>query len=232
MDLMKGSALVKTLNENISFPELKHSSETIFSFLVFSGYLKAKLLKFEQSDYWYELTIPNQEVVKMFETIIMNWFQDSFQPSHSDMLIQALLELDIELFEELLNRCIVQTLSCYDVEKREVERVYQAFILGLLVALSPRYEVTSNKESGYGRYDICIIPSNSNKPAIIMELKSLRLKETAKKAIASALQQIEDKQYETAIRQRGYLDIVKLAVVFDGKRVWVKEGKKTNRDHE
>jgi len=222
-DLLKGVALIKRLNENISFPELKSSEDAVFSFLVFSGYLKAKLLKFEDLDYWYELTIPNIEVAKLYETIILKWFNESFSQSKSTDLINSLLTGDTELFEELLGLCVLQTLSVYEVEKREVERVYQAFILGLLVRLIPEYEVTSNKESGYGRYDICIVPlRSSKKPAIIMELKSIRPKETAKKALASALEQIETKQYETAIRQRGYDNILKMAIVFDGKRVWVK----------
>jgi len=226
LDLLKGKPLIQKLNENISFPELNANSEAIFSFLVFSGYLKANLLKFEGTDYWYELTIPNIEVQKVYEDIILKWFKESFQQSKSQDIINALLGKDISLFEELLNDCVPQTLSFYDVEKRQVERVYQAFILGLLVTLEPVYEVTSNRESGYGRYDICVLSTKHKKTAIIMELKSLRAKETAKKALASALEQIETKQYESAVRQQGYEDVLKLAVVFDGKKVWVKESSK------
>jgi len=222
-DLISGKALVKTLNENISFPELKDTDDDVFSFFVFSGYLKARLLKFENSRYWYELTIPNEEVKILFVDIIRSWFKETFRDGKNIQMLQALLEKDVELFGEILGESVLQNLSVHDVERRHIERVYQAFLLGVLVTLSPDYEVTSNKESGFGRYDICIVPvKDKSKPCIIMELKSIRISETAETALVSALKQIEDKKYETSIRQRGYEDIVKLGVVFDGKRVWVK----------
>ena len=97
-------------------------------------------------------------------------------------------------------------------------------MLGLLINLAPAYEVHSNKESGFGRYDISIIPRDSDKRAIIMELKKIGMHETKDTALKNALKQIEEKKYETEIRQRGIVRITKLAVTFDGKRVWVKEG--------
>ena len=223
LDLMDNKFLIKSLNENVSFPELKNTDNSIYSFLVFSGYLKAKLLKFEKSRSWYELTIPNVEVRLLFSDIFITWFKETFKKGRNIELINALLTKDIELFGEILGECVLYSLSAHDVDKREVERVYQAFLLGILVSLSPDYEVTSNKESGYGRYDICVVPlKNKNASSIILELKSIRISETAETALDSALKQIEDKRYEAAIRQRGYDDILKLAVVFDGKRVWVK----------
>jgi hypothetical protein len=105
-----------------------------------------------------------------------------------------------------------------------VERVYQAFILGLLVNhLAIDYDVTSEKESGYGRYDISIVPKDKSKKAIIMELKRIEKDETAEKALENALKQIEEKKYETAVHAQGITDIDKLVVVFDGKRVLVKQ---------
>jgi len=221
-DLLTDKPLVKSLEDNISFPELKKTENAVFSFLVFSGYLKAKFIREENKRFLYELLIPNTEVKILFDNIILGWFKETFDSDRNKVLLNALLDKDIELFEEVLGECVLNSLSCYDVPKRDVERVYQAFLLGMLVSLESDYEVTSNKESGYGRYDICILPLKSKKPAIIMELKRIRPSETAETALASALKQIEEKQYETSIRQRGYTDILKLAVVFDGKRVWAK----------
>ena len=104
-----------------------------------------------------------------------------------------------------------------------MERVYQAFILGMLVNLGGEYEVDSEKESGYGRYDISIIPKDKSKKAVIMELKRIETDETKDEALNSALAQIEEKKYETAILAKGISDIDKLGVVFDGKKVWVKQ---------
>jgi len=221
-DLLEGKQLIKTLNENISFPELKNTDNAIYSFLVFSGYLKASYHGIKNDLELYALSIPNIEVKHLFSDIILSWFKETFRSGKSTMMLNALFEKDTELFGEILGECVLESLSAFDTDKRNPERVYQAFILGLLISLAPEFEVTSNKESGYGRYDICIVPLQSKKPCIIMELKSIRLSETHETALASALKQIEDKQYEVSIRQRGYDDILKIAVVFDGKRVWVK----------
>ena len=137
-------------------------------------------------------------------------------------MLNALFDKDVDLFADILGDCVIKALSTYDVDKREPERVYQAFLLGLLVSLGEDYEVTSNRESGYGRYDICIVPLKTNKPCIILELKQIRSRESVETALESAINQIEKQKYETTIRQRGYENILKLAVVFDGKRVWVK----------
>ena len=221
-DLLVGKCLIKDLDENISFPDLRSNDKSIYSFLVFSGYLKARFKEHTDDADYYELSIPNVEVKRLFKNIILSWFKETFKQGKSVEMVSALLNKDTELFGELLEECVLQSLSVYDVEKREVERVYQAFLLGMLVSLSPDYEVSSNRESGYGRYDICVIPLKSKKTCVIMELKSLRIRETYEDALTSALKQIEDRQYEAAIHQRGYDDILKLAVVFDGKRVWVR----------
>ena len=223
LELLDNKILVKSLDENISFPELKSTDNSIYSFLVFSGYLKARFLEHTDDNDFYQLMIPNLEVKRLFKNIFLTWFKETFSNGKNVDLINALLSKDTNLFGEILGECVLHTLSVHDVERREVERVYQAFLLGILVSLTPDYEVTSNKESGYGRYDICIVPlKNKTAPSIILELKSIRISETAETALVSALKQIEDKQYEASIRQRGYEDILKLAVVFDGKRVWVK----------
>ena len=127
-------------------------------------------------------------------------------------------------FEEILNDFVITTMSYFNTGgKKEVEKVYQAFLLGLLVNLSIDYEVTSEKESGYGRYDISIVPKLKNKKAVIMELKRIETDETKDEALNSALAQIEEKKYESTILAKGISDIDKLGIVFDGKRVWVKK---------
>ena len=145
-------------------------------------------------------------------------------------MLEALVSGDIKVFEEILNDFVITTMSYFNTGgKREVEKVYQAFILGLLVNLSIDYEITSEKESGYGRYDILVVPKDKSKKAVIMELKKIDSGETKDTAIANALEQIEEKKYETTIIAKGIKDVEKLAVVFDGKKVWVKGAKITCR---
>ena len=223
-ELLKGKSIIKVLDENIVFKDLKKSENVVFSFLVFSGYLKAKLAKFEDTDYWYELSTPNEEVRKLFSTIILQWMEDSLVRPQLQNLLQALVEGNIPVFERLLSQFVLTSLSYHTLSTDHIEKVYQSFMLGLLVSLADQYELTSEKESGFGRYDLALVPHNKNKKAIIMEFKTIDdfYDETKDQALESALKQIEDRQYETAIKQRGYSDILKMAVVFDGKRVWVK----------
>ena len=118
-------------------------------------------------------------------------------------------------------------LSYHDTGGTEPEKVYQAFILGMLVRLHDEYEIKSNRESGYGRYDVMIIPKDTNKKGIVIELKTIDKfeNEDYKKALDAALIQINDKNYEQELIDRGITNILKLAIVLDGKRVFVKNAK-------
>jgi hypothetical protein len=224
-DLLKDIPLVKRIEENISFDNLKTNEIAVYSFLLFSGYLKAyDCHKKERYDYC-TIMIPNEEVKKIFEDVIIDWISEAYTASDKlRIMLDALIKGDIRIFEEILNDFVITTMSYFNTGgRKEVERVYQAFILGLLVNLSIDYEVTSEKESGYGRYDISIVPKDKSKKAIIMELKRIEKDETTQKALENALKQIEEKKYETAIIAQGIKDIEKLAVVFDGKRVLVRK---------
>ena len=129
------------------------------------------------------------------------------------------------MFEELFSEFVLETLSFYDVNKKNEEAVYQAFLLGILISLND-YEVISNRESGLGRVDIILLhKEDKERLAIIMELKKInRFQESNKDtALKKALKQIKKKKYEVEVKKRGYNNILKMGVVFDGKRVWVKQ---------
>ena len=223
-DLLQDIPLQKHLNENIIFPELTKHEQAVYSFLVFSGYLKAFDMKVIGHKQYHTLLIPNLEVRQIFEDVLMGWITDPYENRKLHMLLQALIGNDIAAFEEILSDFVLSTLSYFDTLRQDVERVYQAFMLGLLLSFSPAYEVHSNKESGFGRYDISIIPKDRRRRAFILELKKIGMNETKDTALDNALRQIEEKRYDVGILKRGISEISKLAVTFDGKRVWVKEG--------
>lgn len=220
--LIQGDPVRSVINDKLAFPDLLDKATNIWSFLLFSGYLKASdPVMLSNKLYEYKLEVPNLEISTVFETIIQNWIDGG--PVKNDRLermLQALRLGDIEYFEELLNDFLVNTLSYYDTSGRDPEKVYQAFLLGLLAGMSD-FEISSNREAGFGRYDILLRPKNGQGQAIIMELKRLRPKETVEQALASALKQIEDKQYAATLRDAGFTDILKMAITFDGKQVWI-----------
>ena len=221
--LIQGEPIRSVINDKLAFPDLLAKPTNIWSFMLFSGYLKASDPVLNNDDLIeYELQIPNREVKTVYRTIIQSWIDGGpVKNDRLELMLQALRAGDIEYFEELLNDFVVHTFSYYDTNGREPEKVYQAFLLGLLAGMSD-YEVSSNRESGFGRYDILLRPKGGKGQAVIMELKRLRPTETVEKALSSALQQIEDKQYDAVLRQDGFTDILKMAITFDGKRVWIK----------
>ena len=223
-DLLQDIPLKKELDENIVFTELTNNERAVYSFLVFSGYLKAFAPEKVNYRHYHTLLIPNQEVKQIFEDVILLWINESYENRKLQLMLHALVDHDVPAFEEMLSDFVLETLSYFDTQKQDVERVYQAFMLGMLLNLAPAYEIHSNKESGFGRYDISIIPKDMNKRAIIMELKKIGMHETKDTALTNALKQLETKRYDTEIRKRGIQEISRLAVTFDGKRVWVRTG--------
>ena len=223
--LIQGDPVRSIINDKLAFPDLLAKPANIWSFMLFSGYLKASDPVLTPEDLIeYTLQVPNREVKTVFRTIIQSWIDNG--PVKNDRLermLQALDENYMPIFQRLLNDFVVNTLSYYDTSGRDPEKVYQAFLLGMLVS-SGAYEVSSNRESGLGRYDILMRPRNIQKRGVIMELKLYdpMFDKSVDDVLDSALQQIEDKQYEATLRAAGVADILKMAITFDGKRVWIK----------
>jgi hypothetical protein len=142
-------------------------------------------------------------------------------------MLKALIDGDIKLFEKMLRKVVLAVFSYHDFGG-EPEKVYHALVAGLLIWISNTHEIKSNRESGYGRYDIMIIPRNPdlNRVGCVMEFKTVdeEENETVDTAVQAALAQIEEKKYETELIARGIKNIKKLAIVFKGKQVTVKEG--------
>jgi hypothetical protein len=224
-DVLNHIPVYTPVNENISFDDLESNHDTVMSFLIQTGYLKALYHGMQNNRRVYEVSIPNQELTLIYIDTINKWFNESIGSKDLENMLKALISGDIELFEDILNVFVVNYLSFYQTSKDHIEKVYHAFVLGMLITLKDSYHIESERESGYGRVDILMTPKNKNQPGIIIEMKKIRPRETRKTAIEAALQQIEDRQYETILRQQGCTNIMKIAVTFDGKRVWAKTAK-------
>jgi hypothetical protein len=224
--LINNDEVFSIIDENISFKNIDTSAETIISFFLQTGYLKAKYVGKERLKNNYKIEIPNNELRIIYQDVIQKWFDDTVGSSDLNEMLKALTNGDIALFNRILSKFMSESLSYFNLPKKtkDVERIYQAFLLGILISLRDEYEITSEKESGYGRYDIAIVPKDKSKKAIIMELKTIDdfNGDTIDQTLDSALKQIEDRNYEAAVRQQGCQNIMKIAITFDGKRVWTK----------
>jgi len=221
---LKDETIVSEIDSNIVFSEIERSDQNIYSLLFFSGYLKCVDKELIDKKYRCRLAVPNTEVKYIFDNIVSSWINESYRVDRLGVLLSSLTSGDIRLFEELFSEFVLETLSFYDLSRRNEEAVYHAFLLGILISLDD-YEVISNRESGLGRVDIILLhKEDRDKLAIIMELKSInKFREKDKdEALTNALIQIDEKRYEVEVKRRGYNNILKMGVVFDGKRVWVK----------
>lgn len=229
--LLAGEHLTTPIDEQIVYNQLDGNEEAIWSLLVASGYLK--VVSYEEYseevlEPKYELTLTNLEVKIMFQNMIRQWFRE-VKADYNDF-INALLLDDVEAMNEYMNRVTIETFSSFDTGKRvskrvEPERFYHGFVLGLIVELTGRYVITSNRESGFGRYDVMLEPVSGADDAIIIEFKvfNARKEKNLEETLENALGQIKDKKYETALTARGIPaeKIRKYGFVFEGKNVLI-----------
>ncbi|MCP4751555.1 MAG: AAA family ATPase, partial [Proteobacteria bacterium] len=223
--LLEGKTIKKPVYENIVMKNLEIQDDLLWSLLLFSGYLKPVE---EVGDETYTLKIPNQEVTKIYRGLIKTWFAEKIEPNQQEELVEALEAGNVELFERGLREVVIRVMSFHDFSGAP-EKVYQALMVGMLVWCSDNYAIRSNRESGYGRYDLMMQPKDIKKRGIIMEFKRIDEKRGGKmgddvpeKTLNEALKQIEARQYETEMNAAGVNDILKLAIAFKGKELWVR----------
>ena len=221
--LLEGGAIEKPITDAIVLRDLEQGDQLLWSFLLFSGYLKPG--KKTGTETW-ELQIPNREVELIYRRMVRRWFTEKTDSNRIESLLKALTAGEVEDFEELLSGIVRQVLSWHDTARPEPEQFYHAFILGLLVWLEGEYEVRSNRESGLGRYDAMLIPRDRTRKGIVLEFKKVneRRKETPEQALETALKQMESRRYAEELTALGITDILKLALVFRGKELWIREG--------
>jgi len=218
-----GESIEKYISDGTTIKSLLNNDDEIWQVLLYSGYLTKDEKQKEidvTSEYTdvYNLRIPNKEIRKYFGNMFLNRFFGT--EVKTNILIKALENGDIKKFEKTLGEIMINMLSHFDLDK-EMEKIYQVFMIGLVGFLMGKYEIISNDESGYGRYDLAMIPIKSNEKAYLMEFKISKTKKGMEEKAQKALKQIDEKKYDTKLKARGIKNILKIGVAFYGKEVKV-----------
>ena len=236
--LLKGESIETLIDDEIVYDRIDLNESGVFSLLVAAGYLKiVDVMETEGLRKKCRLSLTNLEVRHMFQDMVRLWFEDT--SSRYNDFIKALLMNDLRYMNRFMNDVALSTFSSFDSGNRpsedaEPERFYHGFVLGLVVDLSDRYRITSNRESGFGRYDVCMEPLNPHDPAYVLEFKvhDPENEESLQETVNQALKLIREKNYDAELLARKISkdDIHHYGFAFEGKKVLIGTDEKANPD--
>ena len=217
--LLQGKNFLTYIDTDVIYPEIKNNPSSIYSFLLVAGYLKIVKTSLSYSgDYMCEVALPNKEIAFVYNKEILQKLDKIIPQSTAVAIQEAIFMKDMYGLKQQLQKLLIQSVSCFDTAG---ENFYHGFVLGLCALMDNRYFVTSNREAGEGRYDIQLMPRDDSMPAILIELKYK--KECSEKELQNlsikALEQINNKKYDTDMKAKGIKNIIKYGVAFCGKRV-------------
>ena len=216
--LMNGNSIETRIDTNVIYPQIRNNLSSIFSFLLVTGYLKVtkKSLSFG-GEYVCEVALPNKEIAYAYHKEILLRFGNIIPQATSIAIQSSLIKGDGARFKAMMEKLLMQSVSYYDTAG---ESFYHGLMLGVCALLGGAY-VTSNRESGDGRYDIQLMPEYDHLPGVLIELKAEKAcsQEKLKELAGAALQQINEKAYDTELKAKGVREIFKYGVAFSGKNV-------------
>ena len=228
-ELLNGKQIIVNFDEQIIFGQLEQDENAVWSLLVASGYLKVEEIEYKGMtlEPWYHLAITNLETISMFSNMFKGWFATA--SANYNEFIKAMLGGNVKAMNLYMNDIALATFSSFDVGKHfsqrsQPERFYHGFVLGLLVEVRDLYEIRSNRESGYGRYDVMLIPKTKENDGIILEFKVKESEEkTLEETVQTALVQIEAKKYDAELLELGVSKehIRHYGFAFEGKKVLI-----------
>ena len=218
-ELINGTPIHTQIFEDVTYGTIDVNQDYIWSFLLFTGYLKIISCETIGDETYYDMVIPNVEIKSIYKNTIRSWFIDHVNRDSRTDILESVILADAEKLEDLLCTWLTNTISCFD----EQENYYHGFVTGLVSGFSG-YMVVSNRESGNGRFDLVIKQRSRWHHAAILEFKVVEKYNQMTKACEDALRQIEEKDYEASLRDEQYENIAKLGICFCQKRCRVKSG--------
>ena len=218
--LLRDEEIEVPINLETVIVGIEKNEENIWGLLLGTGYLKVTEIV-DLAHGIYKVKIPNYEIKFLFQNIIREWFNDKVIGNNLNTILKDLVTLNLKEFEKKFQVLVRQMFSFMDVGENTAENFYHAFVLGMLVGLKDSYYVKSNRESGFGRYDIMLEPKDKNGNSFVMEFKVLEDEEekTIEDTIENAKKQIEERKYAEDLEERGYTKITKMVFAFKGKEV-------------
>jgi len=218
--LLRDEEIEVPINLETVIVGIEKNEENIWGLLLGTGYLKVTEVV-DLAHGIYKVKIPNYEIKFLFQNIIREWFNDKVIGNNLNTILKDLVTLNLKEFEKKFQVLVRQMFSFMDVGENTAENFYHAFVLGMLVGLKDNYYVKSNRESGFGRYDIMLEPKDKNGNSFVMEFKVLEDAEekTIEDTIENAKKQIEERKYAEDLEERGYTKITKMVFAFKGKEV-------------
>ena len=218
--LLRDEEIEVPINLETVIVGIEKNEENIWGLLLGTGYLKVTEVV-DLAHGIYKVKIPNYEIKFLFQNIIREWFNDKVIGNNLNTILKDLVTLNLKEFEKKFQVLVRQMFSFMDVGENTAENFYHAFVLGMLVGLKDSYYVKSNRESGFGRYDIMLEPKDKNGNSFVMEFKVLEDEEekTIEDTIENAKKQIEERKYAEDLEERGYTKITKMVFAFKGKEV-------------
>ena len=218
-ELINGTPIHTQIFEDVTYGTIDVNQDYIWSFLLFTGYLKIISCETVGDETYYDMVIPNVEIKSIYKNTIRSWFIDHINRDSRTDILESVIHADAEKLEDLLCTWLTNTISCFD----EQENYYHGFVTGLVSGFNG-YMVVSNRESGNGRFDLVVKQRSRWHHAAILEFKVVEKYNQMTKACEDALKQIEEKDYEASLRDEQYENIAKLGICFCQKRCRVKSG--------
>jgi hypothetical protein len=220
--LLEGKSIQQILLPSLPLRDLDHNPDALWTFLLFSGYLTASDVDYSQANMQAWLRIPNREVRGIYEAVFDGWIRRPLgSQGQADALVDALLRGDADAASASITRVLTEMASYHDFP-REREDLYHAFTLGLLARVRSTYLLRSNRESGYGRADLLLIPRQSGQPGVVIELKAPSAGQSPERALDEAMAQIERMNYRAELQAAGAQPIFAYALVFENRRAYLR----------